>query len=1089
MFFRSATLSLHHCEAVNMAESKIPLQRWRCTPEAIDNHIMNLSEFSVKRRVTVLMLALIIVLFGILSLFELGLDMFPELEYPFISVVTSYAGVASQEIEDLLTRPIEEVASTVKGVKRVLSESREGLSVVMVEFEWDTNLDFAAQDVRDKISFLTDIIPEDADEPLVVKFNTTDMPVFFYVMTGMGNTSELRDYVGDNIKPRLERLEGVASAFIMGGLVREINVFVDRDKLTAHNLSLDQVVATLRAENLNETGGHVVEGHTEYLLRTIGEYQDIETIKKTIIASSQGTPIYLQDIARVEDTFKETRNTSRVNKQDCILLAIMKESGANTVQVIRRVKKAIEEVKEVIPPDIQFYTVMDQGDFIEQVINRTTINALQGGLLTILMIFLFLRNWRPTFTIALSIPLSIIPTFIGLRALGYTFNLMTMGGLALGIGMLVDNAVVVIENTFRHLEEGKEKKISAQLGGTEVQMAITSSTLTTVAVFLPMVLASGLSGKLARPLALTVVVALFSSLFVALTLVPMISTLILRRQKAEGRRQKAEGRFIRFRDWYRHALLSALTHRKTVLGIAVASFVVSVLIIVFIIGAEFMPSHDVPMIFAMTFMPVGTSLEETDRVIRQLETIALEQSEVLHISTFTGLSESTKFDVGGGRGAAGVNESQIMIRLSKKHERKRSTGEITEAIRSRLPNIRGARFEFVDMGQAMQGGWGDQTPVALKLYGKDIDTLKYLAEQVVERIQPVPGLRDVDMTLKKGKPEFQIDIDREKASQLGVNVFQIANTVKSAMLGTVAGKFRIKGEEYDIRVRFHNPERDSIEDVKNITIPSPAGFQIPLYQVAEIHQAEGPLKITRENQSRKVTVTANTFGRDIKGIIADIKSRLGNLDFPSGYFLEYGGTYKEMTDAFITLGQALIVAILLVYMVMAAQFESFLQPFIIMFTIPLALVGVVIGLTIFGYPLSVPVFMGIIILTGVVVNNAIVMIDYINHLRWHGIEGHHAIIEGAAVRLRPILITTFTTCLGMLPMALSRAEGSEMRSPMAVAISFGLFFAMGLTLFVIPVVYSILSRISFKGLNKHDLQEIETDRRGVPVVGGKRMEE
>ena len=1095
---------------------------------------MNLPEFSVNRRVTVLMLALIVVLFGILSLFELGLDMLPELEYPFISVVTTYAGVAPQEIEDLLSRPIEEAAGTVKGVKRVLSESREGISVVMIEFEWGTNLDFAAQDVRDKISLLSDLMPDDADAPLVVKFNTTDMPVFFYVMTGMGDTSELRKYVSDNIKPRLERLEGVASAFIMGGLEREINVFIERDKLRAYTLSIEQVIATLRAENLNETGGHIVEGHKEYLLRTIGEYQNVDTIRQTIIANSQGTPIYLKDIARVEDSFKEARNTSRVNGQNCILLAIMKESGANTVQVIRRVKRAVDQFRAVIPEDIRFYTVMDQGEFIEKIISRTTLNALQGGLLTILMIFMFLRNWRPTFTIGIAIPLSIIPTFIGLRALSYTFNLMTMGGLALGIGMLVDNAVVVIENTFRHLEEGKDKKEAARLGGSEVQMAITSSTLTTVAVFLPMVLSSGLSGKLARPLALTVVVALFSSLFVALTLVPMLSTLILKRQTADpsdsppgrGRggltdseeseaseptpapsqegssgskaerksgkgkqdvpKNRKEGRFIRFRDRYRHLLLWALTHRKTVLGAGALSFSVSLLIIVFVIGAEFMPSQDIPMIFAMVYMPVGTSLEETDRVIRQLEEIAMDQPEVLHVSAFTGLSESTKFDVGGGRGAAGVNESQIMMRLTEKDERERSTNNIIEAIRRRLPKIRGAKFEFVDMGQAMQGGWGDQTPVALKLYGKDIDSLGELAAQVIAKIESVDGLRDVDMSLKEGKPEFQIDIDREKASQLGLSISQIANTVKTAMLGTVAGKYRLRGEEFDIRVRFHGLERDSIQDVRNITIPSPSGFSIPLYQVADIHEAEGPLKITRENQSRKVTVTANIFERDIKSIIADVKAQLEDLDFPSGYFFEYGGTYKDMNEAFVTLTQALVVAILLVYMVMAAQFESFLQPFIIMFTIPLALVGVIVGLALFNYPLSVPVFMGIIILTGIVVNNAIVMIDYINHLRWHKIEAHHAIIEGAAVRLRPILITTLTTCLGMLPMALSRAEGSEMRSPMAVAISFGLLFAMVLTLFVIPVVYSIMSRISFKGLSKEDLREIETDHQGVPVVvGGK----
>ena len=529
---------------------------------------MNIPSFSVNRKITVLMLTLIVCLFGIISFTRIGIDMMPELEYPFVSVITTYEGVASEDIENLVTRPIEEAISTVKRVSTVRSISKEGVSVVMVEFEWGTLLDFAAQDVRDKISWLEDIIPEDADSPMVLKFNMSDMPILFYGITGMDDTIKLRQYVKDNIKTRIERLDGVASCWISGGLEREINVFVDRDRLSAYNLSISQVIEILKRENLNVSAGHVSKGYTEYLVRTLGEYKSLAPIANTIVAVKGGTPIYIKDIATVKDTHKEVRNYSRTNKKDSLVMMVLKQSGANTVKVIDRVKDALQEMKAEIPEGVQFHAVIDHSRIIKKVVKRTNFNAIEGAILAIMVILLFLGNWRPTLIISLAIPLSVVTTFMGIYALDYTFNIMTLGGLALGIGMLVDNAVVVIENTFRHLDElGQSRNEAAKAGATEVGMAITASTLTTMAVFLPMVLTSGIAGKLSRPLAVTVCLALLASLFVSLTIVPMVASSILRGKRRDTKAiGPVKSRFEPIRNIYKRALVFALRHRITMLS-------------------------------------------------------------------------------------------------------------------------------------------------------------------------------------------------------------------------------------------------------------------------------------------------------------------------------------------------------------------------------------------------------------------------------------------------------------------------------------------------------------------------------------------
>ena len=1049
---------------------------------------MNLPEFSVNKRVTVTMLISIVLVLGGISFSRLGLDLLPELDYPVVSVLTQYAGVSSEDIENLITRPIEEAVSVVNRVKSVNSFSQEGVSVVMVEFEWGTNLDFAAQDIRDGIGLIRDFLPEDVTEPLVVKFDISMMPVMFYGVTADDmNTLQLRQLLKDVVKGRLERQEGVASVTLMGGLVREIQVRIDEARLEARALSLEQVVNTLRFGNLNLPAGRITKGYREFLVRSMGEYQNVDEIAHTVvgIVPGEGTPIYLKDIAEVADTHQEVRSYGRTQKRDSIILMISKQSGANTLKVGNRVKKELDEIKRILPASVHFHLFWDQSEVISKVTSRTGGNAVVGGVLAVLMIFFFLRSWRPTVTITLAIPLSIIATFIAMYFAGYTLNLMTLAGLALGVGMLVDNAVVVIENIFRHLEEGEDRILAAKQGAREVGMAITASTLTTMTVFLPMVFAGGIAGKLSRGLALTVSFALFASLFVALTLVPMLASVIFKRRRSETQLEGIKKRYRRLLSW-------SLSHRKTVLGVIGGAFVASLCLIP-IVGTEFMPASDQPFVVMTVEMPVGTSLKETNRVVQEIEALLMREEGVKTVGAWGGLSEETKMDVAFGSSEAGVHVGQISARLTDKKDRERSNAEIMDDVRSQLPKIEGARFEFMDMGKQMMGG-GGLAPVEIKIFGKDIATLKEISEKIARKIEAIEGIRDLDTTLREGKPELRIRIDKERAGRVGLTVGQVAGTIQAAMQGKIAGQLRSEGDEFNIRVRFREHDRSSIEDIENLAVPSPLGVQVPLKQLARLEYGEGPVKINREDRSRIVSITANTFsgkrdfggamrnllslkfgealrdlrGRDLGAIMKDVKaktkSEMGAL--PSGYFVEFGGDYEQMMETFVELGAALALAVLLVYMVMAALFESFTHPLVIMFTMPLAWIGVPPILLIAGKTISLVSFMGVIILAGIVVNNGIVLIDYANQLRKRGVERHEALIQAGATRLRPILITSGTTILGMIPMALSTSEGAEMRSPMALTVIGGLITATVLTLVIIPVVYSIVDRISYKTSKK-----------------------
>ncbi len=1027
---------------------------------------MNLPEFSINRRVTITMITLIVVLFGVVSFFTLGLDLMPDIESPVLTIVTDYEGVAAEDVEQLVTKPIEEVISNVKGIKSVNSTSAEGRSSVVAEFDWGSDLDAKGQDIRDMIERIKKYLPTDVGTPLVIKMNISQMPVILFGVNGMKNANQLGKYLDDDVVPRIERIDGVAQVMSVGGLSREINVFLDRSKLELYKIGTAQVMGALNQGNLNVSGGYINAGHKEYLVRTVGVFKDIRVIENTVITNFKGAPVRIRDVGRVQDTYEESRHFLRVNGKDAVMFAISKQSGANTVNVVKKVKKTLDELAPDFPSGIEFHPIFDQSQIIERSTSSTIKEVVIGGLLAVLLIMLFLRDWRPTFAIGIAIPLSILTAFIGLKLLGYTFNIMTLGGLALVVGRLVDDAVVVIENTFRHLHEGDNRREAAKKGASEVGLAIGSSTLVTIAVFLPMALSGGMAGQLTRPLAATICLGLLASLFVAMTIVPMIASSIFKKKSAETL-EKDEKRFNKIRKLYEKALQWSLSHRKTVLTVTGAAFALSVAVIPRL-GAEFMPASDSGMAILKIKMPVGTSLTETQGIVSVIEKRVESLEEKRFVLASVGPGSSKMSSGSSALSASDVNEAMLMIRFKDREDRKRSSDDIIADLRKSFPILRGSSLEFIDIS----GMGGSSSPIELKIFGKDLDVLKQKADESMALIKDIPGLKDISISMQEGKPEFRILPNRDKAATMGLTVGEIGSAVRYSNLGQVATRYRDQGDEIDVRIRLDPSNRTGTEDMRLVPIVSRTGTVTPVANIADIQFDKGPVKITRENRTRKVTITANIQGRDVNSITSDIKAKFKGLHLPSGYFVEYGGTYKNMSETIRDLSLALLIAILLVYMIMAALFESFSQPFVIMFAVPLGLIGTVMGLGAFGLTVSAPAFMGFIILVGIVVTNGIVMIDYVNKLRAKGIEKHEALVQGASVRLRPIIITALATIMGVIPMIFARSQGSEMMSPLAVTVGCGLLISTFMTLFVVPVVYSIVDRVSYKasqGLKKRVL--------------------
>ena len=1081
---------------------------------------MNIIRVATRRRVTVAMFTLGLLLFGLVSLSRLDISLLPDLAYPTLTVRTDFTGAAPAEIENLITRPVEEVVGVVRGVRRVSSVSRPGQSDVTLEFAWGSNMDHAALDVRERLERLN--LPLQAERPLLLRFDPSTEPVLRFALarspTADANleagilppTSHpdrslelriLRRHADEQLKKDMEAIPGVAAITVSGGLEDEIQVLVDQYRLAQLGLSVEQVAQRLRAENVNLSGGRLEEGTRQFLVRTINEFQSVDEIAGVIIATRQASPVYLRDIAEVRQGWREREAITRVNGEEMVELAIYREGDANVVAVARAVERRLARLEAELPPDLALTRVYDQSVFIRNAIIQVIQAAVLGGLLAVGVLYLFLKNVRATVIVGVAIPVSVIATFAAMYGGGITLNIMSLGGIALAIGLLVDNAIVVLENIAAKREQGAGLIEAARDGAGEVAGAVVAATLTTIAVFFPLVFVDGIAGELFRDQALTVTFALLVSLAVALTLIPMLATLGEKpRARASGDLPLANapsgadrpGRLARFRallanvitrafvflaglagwifatlarllhlafkplvvgfnrafqviaDAYPALLKKALIWRGTTVFIAMGLFALALLLVPRL-GMELVPSLAQGEFHVEVQLPPGTPLEQTDAAIASLDLIARAQPEVRRTDVVagTGARMDTNPD------EAGEHSGTLNVVLNPGADESR----VIEILRRHLAEMPGVSHAI---GRPTLFSFA--TPLEIEVSGFELDQLKQVSDRIARRLADSHRFADVQTSMEQGHPEIQIRFDHERAARLGLRADQIADTVVHQVRGEVATRYTWRERRIDVLVRARDDQRESLERLAQMVVNPGADRPITLNAVADLSLAIGPSEIRRSAQQRVALITANPGFGDLGRAADEARAILAEIPMPAGMSARVTGQSEEMQRAFSSLLLALALAVFLVYLVMASQFESLLHPFVILLTIPLALTGAVFALWLTGSSLSVVVFIGLIMLAGIVVNNAIVLVTRINQLRESGVVRLEAIIEGGKARLRPIIMTTLTTTLGLLPLALGLGEGAEMRAPMAVTVIGGLLLATLLTLIVIPVVYSLLDR-------------------------------
>ena len=1016
---------------------------------------MNLPEFSIHRPVTILMACSVAILLGAIAFVQIPVDLMPEIEYPTISVTTRYEGVAPEEMETLVSRPLEQALASAPGVEEITSVSAEGNSRVRVRFEYGTDLDEAANELRSRIDRRRAALPEDVDPPVMYKFDVSQFPIMFLsIRSEEMDAKELRHFAEKNLQYRLERLPGVAQARVFGGLRRQIHVYLDLTKLRALNLSVAQVVQTLRRENLNRPVGPVYEGRYEVLLRTQGEFKSLDDILNVALTSRNGVPVYVRDIATVEDSHEEIRYVVRVNGESAVRMSLYKQSGANTVKVSDAIWDEVERIHADGLP-VRMESTWDSANFIRASISNVQDAALVGAGLAVIVLLFFLRSISSTLIIGTAIPISVIATFALMYFNGFTLNTVSFGGLALGVGMLVDNAIVVLENIFRLREQGKPIKRAAVLGSKQVGMAITASTLTTIAVFVPVLFMGGVSAQTFQQLAWVVSFALLCSLIIALTVVPVLCSRFLSvrdANSARGMGSRLAGRVgeiqERIAERYGYVISWALDHRAVVAGAAVLLFVGTYQLVPFL-GVELQPEVDEGQIRVYVELEPGTRIEVTDSTIQRMADIVHEIApEAEYVMTEAGSNSTYYF--------RGTNSGRMRVDLVDQSQRDRSAAEVAAALRPRMQLEPGMLVRTRVSGGMFRrrGNSGEGDRLTVEVRGHDIDITRELSEQVRDAMLAIPGVTSAQLSRSPGMPEMLVSVDRAKASSLGLPVSEIAQTLETAIGGTRASLYREKGDEYDILVRLREEDRLNLSQVGQVPLTLPSGRTIPAESVVHMRRQEGPTQITRADQQRMIEVTGTIADRDLGSVVGDLKTAIAAMNIPLDYELRFGGEYEEQQEAFLQMTFAAILALVLVYMVMAAQFESLRDPFIILFSIPLAAIGVVLMLILTGTTFNMQGFLGLIILVGIVVNNAIVLVDYTNLLRReHNYSLREAVVTAGTRRLRPILMTTVTTVLGLTPMALGLGEGGELQAPMARVVIGGLTTSALITLVFIPMVY------------------------------------
>lgn len=1023
---------------------------------------MNLPAFSAKRPVLVVMVTLIVTVIGAFSLSRTKIDLLPELELPTVSIRTQYEGASPEVMERLVTQIVEEIVATVPGVEEITSQSAEGVSNVQVTFAWGTDIDTAALDVRGTIEDEIDELPEDIIRPSIRKFDITSFPVLLLGISSRLAPVELTELIENQIRHRFSRIPDVAQVDLWGGFNREVRIELDPDRVKAMDVSLDEILRAVRSANLDLPAGKLEQGRYEVILRAPAEFKDLADIRDTVVAVRAGAPITIGQIAEVVDTYEKLTNIVRISGEQGIRLAIRKQAAANTVEVSRRILEEAKEINDAFP-QIKIVPVINQGSFIERSISNVTHSVLYGGALAILILFFFLASARSTFIISLAIPISLIATFALVYFAGLTVNLMTLGGLALGVGMMVDSSIVVIENIFRRRDELKEPSEEAAVqGAREVGPAITASTITTVVVFLPLIFVRGVSGILFRDLAYVVMFSLLCSLIVAMSLVPMSAAKLLRPGSADptgaGRSSRtterltgAAQRFLqRITDRYLQILTFVLKHR-------VAAVVTSALLLAGSlslfpwIGSEFLPPSDEGEVRIVGEMEVGTRLSIVDRQTREIEKV-VEDAVPETVSSMVSVGASS-------RRPENASQGELLLSLPPASQRQRSNVEIAADLRKRLENnIPGMKVRV----RAPQGQFllerilGGEDDLNVEIRGFDLPTLESLAERAAAAVSAVPGVTDVDTSRDPGVPQQEIRINRDKVADLGLTVRDVTEAIKTAVAGSRAGEYRVGGNSYRILVKLKDAELVPLEEILGLTLTTASGEKVILRNLVDVEPGRGPLVIDRKDQQRVVTVSANVAGRSLGEAAMEVQDRLEEIPRPTGYEMIVSGEFEEQQKAFAELLISLALAVLLVYMVLASQYESLKNPLIVMLSVPVAFVGVLVTLFVTNTTMNVQSFIGSIILGGIVVNNAILLVDQASQLTREGASTHDAVVEAGRRRLRPILMTTITTVLGLVPLALGIGEGADAQAPLARAVIGGLVGATPITLLLIPAVYSLV---------------------------------
>ena len=1049
---------------------------------------MKLPDLSINKPVTVTMIFLGIVLMGLISLGRLPQELFPAISYPQLTIVTTYENAAPEEVETLITKIIEEAVGTVGNLKRISSISKEGISLVTTEFNWGTNMDFASLGVREKIDLVKERLPLGSADPIVMKFNPFELPVMTLSITGDKPPSELLKLTRKFIKDELEKVPGVASCNITGGLEREIVVSVDQARLRASGVPINKIVDALKSSNLNYPAGTIEEHFYEYLIRTIGEFEIISQIQDTVVGSDEtgdrprlasedqeaqkkkeenARLVYLKDVAAVKDTLQERSSISRFNGKENISVAILKQAGSNTLQAADRIKKRLSDVKKDLPSGITANIVYDQSIFIRKSIRDVGDAAWQGGFLAFLVLWLFLKKLKPSLIVATSIPISIMITFALMYFSGISLNMLSLGGLALGIGMLVDAGIVVIENISNHIQKGEELKEAARVGANEVESPIWGSVMTTVVVFLPMIFVTGIAGQLFKEVAITVTYSLMASLYVSLSLIPLFVTIGKKKRAVNAEDMGSEFKLIKWMGAaYGKSLPIALKNKKLVIFCALVLFLFSMIIFKFL-NKEFMPKVDQREFVMKVNLMTGTRLEIADSAVKKIEEKLLNNKDVDSVAVTIGSSKERA--MGDVVETLGSHQANIIVNLKKgKQKGKLKTSGIIQNLKKELDreNLEGAEIEYILQESIFKSALMGSAPIVIEIKGHDLNFTKKLYEELYQGLVKIPGVYGIRTSLTPPAPETKVNIIKDKAALYNLSVGSISQAAHIAIKGVTATKFKEQGREIDIKVRLRPEDRKKLSSIRSILVHSPLGIEVPLSEVAYISHGVGPSEIKRLDQQRVIMMTANVTGRALDKVIQDVNTIIDSVmaahadikkqaakQVEKDFTIELAGENQEMKESFLSLMFALILSVLLVYMIMASEFESFWQPFLIMFTLPLSLIGVTWVLFLTHTPISVVVILGVIMLGGIVVDNGIVLIDKVNNLRSEGLDITGACMQAGKNRLRPIMMTSFTTVLGLFPLALGLGEGSELQAPMAITVMGGLTVCTFLTLFVIPALY------------------------------------